>query len=95
MLEEVLGDWRGTRGGAGCGRSGMVAGKEPVGEGEGEEELGGSDGGSGFVGYLSLWEGVVEVGEEDSILGVGVGVEVVGSRLVGKDRLMGSHSRTS
>lgn len=89
-------DLRGRRGGARCGQSGMVVGKELVGEGEGEVVLGESDGGKEFVGYLLLLEGVVVGEEEDSILvGEGVVVVVAGNRLVDKGSLMGIHIRIS
>lgn len=96
MQEGDLVDLRGRRGGARCGQSGMVVGKELVGEGEGEVVLGESDGGKEFVGYLLLLEGVVVGEEEDSILvGEGVVVVVAGNRLVDKGSLMGIHIRIS
>lgn len=93
-LGEGLGDWRGTRGGAECDQSGMVVGREPVGEGEGEEELGGSDDESSRHCSVLRLEGAVVVEEEGS-MGVGVGVVAEDSRLVGRGMLVDSHIRTS
>lgn len=74
----------------------MVVGRELVGEEEVEVVLDGNDGGKELPGYLCLLEGVVGVGEEDSILvGEVVVVVVAGNRLVDKDSLMGIHIRTS
>lgn len=75
----------------------MVVGKEPVVEVEGEEGPDGSDDGSGLLGYLLLWEGEEEVGEEDSMEEEGevVGEVAVDSRLVGKGKQLGTHRHTS
>ena len=87
---------RGRRGGAQCGQSGMVVGKEQVGEGEEEVVLGESDGGKVFADYLLLLVGVGVVGEEDNIsVGEVVVVVVAGNRLVDKGSLMGIHIHIS
>ena len=87
---------RGRRGGVQCGQSGMVVGKEQVGEGEEVVVLGESDGGKAFAGYLLILVGVGVVGEEDSILvGEVVVVVVAGNRLVDKGSLMGIHIHIS
>ena len=96
VLEEDLVGLRGRRGGAQCGQSGMVVGKERVGEGEEVVVLGESDGGIEFAGYLLLLVGVGVVGEVDSILVGEVAVVVVaGNRLVDKGSLMGIHIHIS
>jgi len=87
---------RGRRGGAQCGQSGMVVGKEQVEEEEAAVVLGESDDGKEFVGYWLLLVGVGVVGEEDSILvGEVVVVVVAGNRLVDKGSLMGIHIHIS
>lgn len=96
MPEGDLVGLRGRRGGAQCGQSGMVVGKEQVEEEEAAVVLGESDDGKEFVGYWLLLVGVGVVGEEDSILvGEVVVVEVAGNRLVDKGSLMGIHIHIS
>ena len=96
MQEEGQGDLRGIRGGERCGRNGMEVDTELVGEGEEEEELDGSDDDTTLSCLRLKLEGVV-VGEEEGSrrVVVGVAVEVVGSRLVGRDMLLGNHMSTS
>ena len=96
MQGEGQGDLRDTRGGGGCGRSGMEVDTELVGEGEEEEGLGESDDDTTFGCFGLKLVGVV-VGEEEGSrrVVVEVAVEVVGSRLVGKDMLLGNHMSTS
>lgn len=96
MPEGDLVGLHGRRGGAQCGQSGMVVGKEQVEEEEAAVVLGESDDGKEFVGYWLLLVGVGVVGEEDSILvGEVVVVVVAGNRLVDKDSLMGIHIHIS
>lgn len=96
MPEGDLVGLRGRRGGAQCGQSGMVVGKEQVEEEEAAVVLGESDDGKEFVGYWLLLVGVGVVGEEDSILvGEVVVVVVAGNRLVDKGSLMGIHIHIS
>lgn len=96
MPEGDLVGLHGRRGGAQCGQSGMVVGKEQVEEEEAAVVLGESDDGKEFVGYWLLLVGVGVVGEEDSILvGEVVVVVVAGNRLVDKGSLMGIHIHIS
>lgn len=96
MQEEGQGDLRDTRGGGGCGRSGMEVDTELVGEGAEEEELGGSGDDTTFGCFGLKLVGVVVGEEEGSRRVVVVGEEeVVGSRLVGRDMLLGNHMSTS
>lgn len=96
MPEGDLVGLHGRRGGAQCGQSGMVVGKEQVEEEEEAVVLGESDDGKEFVGYWLLLVGVGVVGEEDSILvGEVVVVVVAGNRLVDKGSLMGIHIHIS